>query len=135
MLSFFTKWGLFSTQVLFEDTWITLKKWVLFLFFSYLQSSFSEKATKLRKNLPLVLMLLSKNSCFVKSGGRLVQILWPSNNFLTLLKISKTFPFTNSSPSASAYVINEWAFSQCSFSNQTPEQERKTDTVTGSDSR
>ena len=28
--------------------------------------------------------LLSKNSCFVKTGGRFFQILWPSHNILTL---------------------------------------------------
>ena len=37
--------------------------------------SFSEKAKKIWKNLPLVLTLLSKNSCFVKTGGRFFQIL------------------------------------------------------------
>jgi hypothetical protein len=30
------------------------------------------------------LTLLSKNSCFVKTGGRFFQILWPSYNVLTL---------------------------------------------------
>ena len=40
---------------------------------------FSEKATKFEKNLPLVLTLLGKNSCFVKTGGRFFQILWPSH--------------------------------------------------------
>ena len=50
-----------------------------------LKSSFSEKATKIRKNLPLVLTLLSsKNNCFVKTSGRFFQILWPSHNVLTL---------------------------------------------------
>ena len=34
------------------------------------KSSFSEKAVKIKKNLPTVLTLLSKNSCFVKTGGR-----------------------------------------------------------------
>jgi hypothetical protein len=43
-----------------------------------LKFSFSEKATKIRKNLPLVLKPLSRNSCFVKTGGRFFQILWPS---------------------------------------------------------
>ena len=33
-------------------------------------SSFSEKATKIWKNLPLVLTLLSKNNGFVKTSGR-----------------------------------------------------------------
>ena len=47
--------------------------------------SFSEKATKTWKNLPFVLTLLSKTSCFVKKGGRsFFQILWPSHNVLTL---------------------------------------------------
>ena len=54
-------------------------------FWFLLKSSFSEKATKIRKNLPLVLTLLSKNSCFVKSGGRFFQILWPSHNVSTHL--------------------------------------------------
>ena len=35
-----------------------------------LKSSFSGKATKIWKNLPLALTLLSKNSCFVKTFGR-----------------------------------------------------------------
>ena len=35
---------------------------------------FSEKAAKIWKNLPLVLTLLSKNSCFVKTVGRIFQI-------------------------------------------------------------
>ena len=48
--------------------------------------SFSEKATKIWKNLPLVLTLLSKNSCFVKTSGRFFPILWPSHNVLTLNK-------------------------------------------------
>ena len=67
------------------------KSWTLiFLFFCkqlslvVLKSSFSENATKLWKNLPLVLTLLSKNSCFVKTGGRFFPILWPSHNVLTL---------------------------------------------------
>ena len=57
-------------------------KWPLLCFF--LKSSLSEKATKLWKNLPLVMTLLSKNSCFVKTGRRLFQILWPSHSVLTL---------------------------------------------------
>ena len=48
-----------------------------------LKFGFSEKATKVWKNLPLVLTLLSKNSCFVKTGGRFFQILWPSHNVWT----------------------------------------------------
>ena len=35
-----------------------------------IKSSFSEKATKIWKNLPLVLTLVSRNSCFVKTDGR-----------------------------------------------------------------
>ena len=34
-----------------------------------IKSSFSEKAPKIWKNLPLVLTLLSRNSCFVKTDG------------------------------------------------------------------
>jgi hypothetical protein len=55
------------------------------LFVVFTQSSFSKKATKICKNLPLVLTLLIKNSCFIKTGGRFFQILWPSHNVLTLL--------------------------------------------------
>ena len=44
---------------------------------------------KVEKNLPLVLTLLSKNSCFVKTGGRFFQILWPSHNVLTLPDLLK----------------------------------------------
>ena len=55
-----------------------------------LKFSFSEKATKIRKTLPLVLKLLSRNSCFVKTGGRFFQILWPSHNVLTVLKREET---------------------------------------------
>ena len=50
----------------------------------FVKFSFSEKATKNWKNLPFVLTLLSKNSCFVKTGGIFFQILWPSHNVLTL---------------------------------------------------
>ena len=46
--------------------------------------SFSEKGTQIWKNLPLVLTLPSKNSCFVKTGERFFQILWPSHNIWTL---------------------------------------------------
>ena len=35
-------------------------------YWSFLKFSFSEKVTKIWKNLPLVLTLLSRNSCFVK---------------------------------------------------------------------
>ena len=52
---------------------------------SRLKFSFSEKATTFWKNLPLVLTLLSKDSCFVKTGGRFFQILWPSYNVWTLV--------------------------------------------------
>ena len=48
--------------------------------FFFWKSSFSEKVTKIWKNLPLILTLLSKNNCFVKPGGRFFQILWPSHN-------------------------------------------------------
>jgi hypothetical protein len=52
-----------------------------------LKFSFSEKSTKIWKNLPPVLTLLSKNSCFVKTSGRFFLILWPSHNVLTLTVI------------------------------------------------
>ena len=44
--------------------------------------SFSEKSTKIWKD--LVLTLLSKNSCFVKLIGRFFPKLWLSHNVLTL---------------------------------------------------
>ena len=47
-------------------------------------SGFLRRPQKFEKNLLLVLTLLSKNSCFVKTGGRFFQILWPSYNVLTL---------------------------------------------------
>ena len=40
---------------------------------SMVKSSFSKKATKIWKKFPLVLTILSKDSCFVKSGGRFFQ--------------------------------------------------------------
>ena len=46
-----------------------------------LKSSFSEKATKIWKNLPLVLMLLSKTAVLSKRMGDFFQILWSSHNF------------------------------------------------------
>ena len=49
-----------------------------------MKSSFSEKATKVWKNLPLVLTLLSENNCFVKTSRRFFQNLWPSHNVWTL---------------------------------------------------
>ena len=48
-------------------------------------------ATKNGKNLPLVLTLQSKYSCFVKTGGTFFQILWPSHNALTLRKAFNSF--------------------------------------------
>ena len=48
-------------------------------------SSFSQKATKIWKNLPLDLTLLSKNNCFVKTSGIFFQILWPCHNAWTLI--------------------------------------------------
>ena len=59
-----------------------------------LKFSFSEKATKIWKNLLLVLTLQSKNSCFVKTSVRFFPILWPSHNVLTL------WPWTTSAPDA-----------------------------------
>ena len=47
-----------------------------------MKSSFSEMATKIWKNLPLASTLLSKKSCFVKTGERFFQILWPSHKVL-----------------------------------------------------
>ena len=41
--------------------------------FLLLKFSFSEKATKIWNNLPLVLTLQSKNSCFVKTSGRFIS--------------------------------------------------------------
>ena len=45
------------------------------------------EGNKTLKNLPLALTLLSKNSYFAKTGGRLFQILWPSHNVLTLIML------------------------------------------------
>ena len=59
------------------------------LMYLRLKSSFSEKATKIWKNLPLVLTLLSKNSCVVKTSGIFFQILWPSHNISTLTQFSE----------------------------------------------
>ena len=50
-----------------------------------LKFSFSEKATKIWKNLPLVLMLLS-TTFLSKQVGDFFQILWPSHNIWTLHK-------------------------------------------------
>ena len=50
-----------------------------------LKSSSSEKATNIWNNLPLVLMLLSKNSCFVETGGRFFF------KFCDLLMMSKLY--------------------------------------------
>ena len=55
---------------------------------------FSEKATKIWKNISLVLTLLSKNRCFVKTDGRFFPILWPSHNILTLSKSAPIFAET-----------------------------------------
>ena len=48
---------------------------------SYLKFRYSEKATKICKNLPLFLMLLSN----LKESGRFLHILWPYHNIWTLL--------------------------------------------------
>ena len=50
--------------------------------FCWIKSGFSEMATKIWKNLPLASTLLSKKSCFVKTGERFFQILWPSHKVL-----------------------------------------------------
>ena len=56
----------------------------LFLLLLLVKSSFSEKATKIRKNIPLVMTQLSKNSSSVKTGGSFFEILCPPHNILTL---------------------------------------------------
>ena len=74
--------------------WVVFKRRpfeVFFVFMSFrkitqkcfvlLKFSFSEKGTKNWKNLPLVLMVLSKYRCFV--SGRFFPILWPFHNVLT----------------------------------------------------
>ena len=82
---FFWVW-LFFTACRYLDSYLQLHNWseyfhlTIFLlqFTQFMcnvwiwvwKSSFSEKATKIWKNIPLVLTLLSKNSCFVKTGGR-----------------------------------------------------------------
>ena len=65
------------------------------IFHTFLKSSFSKKVTKIWINLPLVLTLLSKKNCFVKTGGRFFQILWPPHNFWTL-KSRKILYFVSS---------------------------------------
>ena len=70
-----------------QNIWTSLytpKQILVRISMQYLKFSFSEKATKIWKNLPIVLTLLSNNSCFVKKGGRFFQILQPSHNLLTL---------------------------------------------------
>jgi hypothetical protein len=56
-----------------------------------LKFRFSEKTTKFRKNLPLVLTLLGENGCFVKTGWRFFLILWRSHNVLTLKHLNLLF--------------------------------------------
>ena len=48
---------------------------------------FYEGHKNLKKKVPLFFTLLSRNSCFVKTGGRFFQILWPSHNVSTLRKL------------------------------------------------
>ena len=72
---------------------IRIMSLILFGLILFIKSSFSEKATKFRKNCPLVLTLLIKNSCFAKTGGRFLQILWPSHNILTLPYLDAIFCF------------------------------------------
>ena len=84
---------MYHLDFFFLDFFLDMKTAILNYFVMLrvvLKFSFSEKATKIRKNLPLVLKLLSRNSCFVKTGGRFFQILWPSHNVLTVLKREET---------------------------------------------
>ena len=60
--------------------WIR-QSWELSLLWLVLKSKFSEKATKIWKNLPLVLTFTQWKSNQV---GDFFQILWPSDNVLTL---------------------------------------------------
>ena len=55
------------------------------------KSSFSEKATKIWKNLPLVLMLLSKTSVLSKQVGDFFQTLWPHNVWTLINHIKHYF--------------------------------------------
>ena len=76
--------------------WILLTfidQWPVNQMFSLLKFSFSEKAIKLLKNLPLVLTLLSKTMFFFKTGGRFFHILWPFHNIWTLIKEESRFLF------------------------------------------
>ena len=62
-----------------------------------LKSRFSEKSTKVGKNLTLVLTLLSENSCFVKKDGIFFfQIVRPSHNVLTLKIMQSEIPLGTS---------------------------------------
>ena len=63
-------WQTLSVKSFFSS-WNKEKRSLTLLSMShYLKFSFSEKATKIWKNIPLVLTLLSKNRCFVKTSGR-----------------------------------------------------------------
>ena len=57
----------------------------------FVKVKFFWKSHKIWKNPPLVLMLLSKNNCFDKTGGSFFQILWPSHNVWTT-KVQQLIP-------------------------------------------
>ena len=84
-LSWSSENGNYIFQALNHVVHINLNPWVLIKSnYHVVKFSFPEKATKIWRKIPLVLTLLSKNSCFVKTGERFFQILWPSQNVLTL---------------------------------------------------
>ena len=62
---------------------VLMDEQVCFLISSLLKFRFSEKATKIWKNLPLVLTLLSK----LQNKREIFSNLWPSHNILTLSKL------------------------------------------------
>ena len=91
-----------------------------YLVITVLKFSFSEKATKIWKNLPLVLTLLSKNNCFVKTGWRSFQILWLPHNIWTLkikCHFRKILPHIERPPAAYLSVLMVEVFCNDIFLN------------------
>ena len=69
------------------------------------------KVHKNWKNLPLLLTLLSKNNCFVKTSGRFFQIFWPSYNVWTLKSRSANSEIISSkSISCNTILCEIWFF-------------------------
>ena len=81
-------WQTLFVKSCFFSSWNKEKRSLTLLSMShYLKFSFSEKATKIWKNIPLVLTLLSKKKVLSKQVGDFFPILWPSHNVLTLMDI------------------------------------------------